>query len=152
VFQDVSILIATIGSIFLAFYYIKVRTRSPEYLRKRISDLETLLTETKKDKEHYRQKFVKSQQKIQIETDVEKDPKGAIYEMIDSFRDQIDPRFHKILNNPTAMNWLIDNGLELQKKYPQQFEEFIGKFIMPKISQKGSTSKDGSSSDQVSRL
>lgn len=122
----------------VGFYWLRTRTLTSSYKDAIIEDLkETVkaMTDQLKEAKSQRQQLygkignLKKGQTVSIETDPGEDPKASIMEMIDSIKDQVDPRFQKLLNNPRAMDFIVNMGMGMHKKYPKEVESFIAKFL-----------------------
>jgi len=115
----------------MGMYHMKTRTFTPAYKDGIISDQEDTIKRLKTQVQSLSGTVgnMKSKQLTEIEIDPTKDPKGSILEVIDSIKGNIDPRFQKLLNNPKAMDFLVNIGMGLHKKHPKEIEAFVSQFL-----------------------
>jgi len=115
----------------MGMYHMKTRTFTPAYKDGIISDQEDTIKRLKLQIQGLNGKIgnIKSKQITEIEIDPTQDPKGSIMEIIDSVKDNIDPRFQKLLSNPKAMDFIVNIGMGLHKKHPKEIEAFVSQFL-----------------------
>lgn len=151
--MEQTLLILGILGIFTGFiatmYHMKTRTFTPAYKDTMIEDQKVTIDFLKKQVQQLNGRIgnIKARQITEIETDPGEDPKQSIMEIVESVKDNVDPRLQKLLNNPKAMDFLINMGMGLHKKYPKEVEGFVSQFLpsVPGIVKKVSDLKESSS-------
>jgi len=133
--MEQTLLILGILGIFTGFiavmYHMKTRTFTPAYKDTMIQDQKATIDFLKKQVQQLNGRIgnIKAKQIVEIETAPGEDPKQSIMEIVESVKDNVDPRLQKLLNNPKAMDFLINMGMGLHKKYPKEVEGFVSQFL-----------------------
>jgi len=140
----VMLLIVVLAGGFMGIQVMKMRTLDKKVVKDRISMYEEQIKELKKELTRWRGKVGKNFQDLQVEgdynlnetSDLASIAKMVLPNILDILPPEIAVKAKGFLDNPE----LIDMGLKLYEKHPEDVKLLLGKFI-----KKGSTKTTGSS-------
>lgn len=132
ILSGMGIFVMAIGG-FLGMQWIKFRSLDANYVNTKISQAKEMMEEYKKDAQHWRGKYGKKVEGLQVEGDYDLNNDsdiGALAKMVlpnllEFLPSDIAKKAKGFLDNPE----LIDMGIELYKKHPDEIKSILGKFV-----------------------
>jgi len=152
---DLNILVITLGLVTVGSVYLGLRTRTPQYMRSRITDQKEVIGDLRSRLNSYRGKYQKLSQGVSLQKGTKapeslEEATQMIPNVIDAFIPHLPKKYQIIATNPKVRDFLSGIAGKVMKDYPKEATEFIGGFVPPVIT--AVADRIGSESNTIKEL